>query len=157
MSALDESARAFLSLRRLAVAGVSRDGRATANALFRKLRDARYEVFPVNPNAREVEGVLCYPDVGSIPGKVEGVLIATPPAATVAVTKDCAAAGVSWIWMHRLIGRGSVAAEAVQLCRARGIHVIDGACPMMYLAPVDPFHRCFRWLLGVTGGLPKGR
>jgi predicted CoA-binding protein len=41
----------FLKGRRIAVASVSRKGDSAANAIFRKLRDARYEVFPVNPNA----------------------------------------------------------------------------------------------------------
>jgi len=26
---------------------------------------------------------------------------------------------------------------------------------MMYLQPVDVGHRCMRWMLKVTGGLPK--
>jgi hypothetical protein len=56
--------------------------------------------------------------------------------------------------MHRSFGTGSVSEEAVNLCREKGIEVIPGACPMMFCEPVDFGHRCMRWLLKVTGGLP---
>ena len=32
---------------------------------------------------------------------------------------------------------------------------IPGACPMMFGPGADFGHRCMRWVLGVTGGLPK--
>jgi hypothetical protein len=38
---------------------------------------------------------------------------------------------------------------------ANAITVIPGACPMMYLAPVDVAHRCVRTVLGWFGRLPK--
>ena len=41
----------FLGGKRMAVAGVSRDRQHAANAVFRKLHNSEYEVFPVNPNA----------------------------------------------------------------------------------------------------------
>ena len=70
----------FLAQRRIAVAGVSRNKNEAANAVYRKLRGAGYEVFAVNPNAGEVEGDPCFPDLGSVPGGVDGVVIATHPA-----------------------------------------------------------------------------
>ena len=59
------------------------------------------------------------------------------------------------VWMHQSIGRGSsVSPEAVEYCRQHDISVIAGACPMMYVAGVDFGHRCMRWILKFTGGLP---
>lgn len=155
MSSLDDTVRDFLSQKRLAVAGVSRGGRDAANAIFRKLRDTGHEVFPVNPNAREIEGTTCYPDLRSIPGGVEGVVISTAPEATGQVVRECAELGIRRVWMHRALGAGSVSREAARFCRERGITVIDGACPMMYCEPVDAGHRCLRWFMKVTGQLPR--
>lgn len=56
MLTLKEVAQNFLAQKRIAVAGVSRSGAAAANAVYKKLRDSGYEVFPVNPNADKVEG-----------------------------------------------------------------------------------------------------
>jgi uncharacterized protein len=155
MDGLREAAAAFLRARRIAVAGVSRDGGNPANIIYRRLRGAGYEVFAVNPNAAEVEGDPCHASVTGIPGGVEGVVIATPPWASLAVVEECVAAGVGRVWIHRSFGVGSVSAEAVDRCRDAGIEAIPGACPMMFLDPVDAGHRCMRWLLGAMKVLPN--
>jgi uncharacterized protein len=154
MTELKRAALEFLSHRRLAVAGVARDGANPANLIYRRLRRDGYEVFPVNPSASEVEGDVCYASVSGIPGGADGVVIATPPGATAGVVEECAAAGIPRVWIHRSFGTGSVSGEAVAACERHGIEVIAGACPMMFLDPVDVGHRCMRWLLGATGKLP---
>lgn len=55
---------------------------------------------------------------------------------------------------YRSFGTGSVSAEAVALAEREGLAAIAGACPMMFLQPVDLGHRCMRWMLGATGKLP---
>jgi predicted CoA-binding protein len=155
---LKEQTDSFLAQKRVAIVGVSR-GESTGNSIFRKFRDAGYDVFPINPNAAELEGVKCYPNVKEIPGGVDSVLIVTSPDITEQVMQDCVEAGVSNVWMHynKLFGGGnsSVSEEAVKLGRENGINVIPGACPMMYIEGADFGHKCMRWFLGVTGGLPE--
>jgi uncharacterized protein len=154
MESLKQAATDFLAQRRLAVAGVSRQGGHVANIVYRKLREQGYTVFAVNPHADEVEGDRCYGRIGDIPDGVAGVFIATPPEAAPEVVRQCVEAGVPRVWMHRSFGTGSVSVEAAALGESAGIRVIAGACPMMFLEPVDVAHRCMRWLLGVTGKLP---
>ena len=155
MPTLQDSVRQFLAVRRIAVAGAARDGRAVGNILVKKFHDAGYEVFPVNPKADAIGGVRCYPDLRSIPGGVEAVMIATHPDVTGQVVRECADLGIRLVWMHRLMGTGSVSRDAVDEGRRRGLMIIDGACPMMYVEPVDIGHKCFRWILKWTGGLPR--
>jgi len=141
----------FLSGKRYAVAGVSRDPKQPANAIYRRLRDTGYEVAATNPAAREVEGDPCYPDVGSVPGELDGVVIATHPAVAGDVVRACAERGVKRVWMHRSFGQGSVSDEAVTWAREHGMDVIVGGCPMMFCGSVDLGHRCMAWLLRVRG------
>lgn len=156
MTKLEGAVERFLAQRRIAVAGVSRSDRgAAANIVYRKLRDSGYEVFPVNPNAREIEGDTCYSELASIPGGIDGVVIATHPDVTSDVVEQCADLGIRHVWMHRSLGQGSVSDQAVELCRQRGISVIPGACPMMFCQPVDFPHKCLRWVLRLSGGMPK--
>lgn len=154
MAKVAESIVDFLEQERIAVAGVSRHKHQPANVIYRKLRDSGFEVIPINPNADEVEGDRCYPSLSAIGKAPDGVMVVTTPEAAEAVVRDCAAAGVSRVWMHRSFGSGSVSETAVRFCKDNGISVIEGACPMMYCAPVDVGHRCMRWLLGVTNKLP---
>jgi hypothetical protein len=146
---------AFLEGRRIAVAGVSRGGDQPSNAIFRKLRSGGYDVVAVNPAASEVEGVTAYPDLLAVPGMVDGVVVATPPAAALQVVRECAARDIRRVWFHRSFGQGSVSDEAVRECAAHHIDCIVGGCPMMFCPPVDIAHRCMRWLLGWQGKVPR--
>jgi predicted CoA-binding protein len=152
MPTLKEAAQDFLALRRIAVAGVSRHADVAANAIYKRLRTAGYQVFPINPNAEEVEGDRCYPNLAAIPGGVDGVVIATHPGVTARLVRECSDLGIKRVWMHRAFGQGSVDTEAVRLCRELGLAVIPGSCPMMFCEPVDVGHRCIRWISRVTGG-----
>ena len=147
----------FLAQKRIAVAGVSRHNNQhpVGNLIYRRLKKSGHDVFAVNPRMQTFEGDRCYPDLKSIPGGVDGVVIITRPETTERIVRDCDEAGVRRVWMHRSIGKGSsVSPEAVQYCRQHDIRVIAGACPMMYGADADFGHTCMRWVLRITGGLP---
>jgi predicted CoA-binding protein len=154
MARMPSSVAEFLSGKRFAVAGVSRQRQQAANAIFRKLRASGFEVVPVNPNATQVEGVRCYPDLVSISGDLDGVVIATHPRNALEVVRQCTQCEVRRVWFHRAFGQGSVSNEAVHECSARGIQCIVGGCPLMYCEPVDFGHRCMRWLLRFGGKVP---
>ena len=154
MARLPDSIASFLLGKRFAVAGVSREGSLPANAIFRKLKASGFDVVPVNPNADTVEGVPCYPNLAAIPGAVDGLVIAAHPDVAAGLVKQAAARGVTQVWFHRSFGEGSVSNAALDACRAAGITPIVGGCPLMYCAPVDVAHRCFRWWLGFKGRLP---
>ena len=154
MNPLRDAVDDFLAQRRIAVAGVSRtESAAPANLIYRRLRDAGYAVTAVNPHAAQVEGDPCAPDLASIGGGVDGVVVATRPVDTDKIVRECAHLGIPRVWMHRSFGQGSVSQAAVQFCHEHGIRVIAGACPMMFCEPVDVGHKCLRWVLNVTGGL----
>ena len=78
MAAIPESVSDFLRQRRFAVAGVSRDPAQAANAVYRKLRDSGFEVFPVNPKADSVRSIRCYADVREIPDPVDLAIVSVP-------------------------------------------------------------------------------
>jgi len=144
----------FLAQTHIAVAGVSREGSLPANAIFRRLRDAGYDVVPVNPQAVRVEGVRCYPSLPAVPGPLEAVMIATPPASAFRIVEDAHQRGITRVWMHRAWGAGSVDDTAVHRARELGMTVIPGGCPMMFVEPVDRFHAGLRWTRRVTGTEP---
>jgi uncharacterized protein len=146
----------FLAQPRIAVAGVSATRPLAGSLIYRKLRDSGHQVVAILPGAETFEGAPCYPTLAAIPGGVDGVVIATRPALTLDLVRQAIDAGIPRIWMHEsLMRKGtSVSPEAVALCQARGVTLIAGACPMMYCDPVDFGHRCMRWIMGATGGLP---
>ncbi|HKA57341.1 MAG TPA: CoA-binding protein [Gemmatimonadales bacterium] len=152
-TAIDE----FLAQKRIAVAGVSRDNRhhPAANLIYRRLKQTGHDVVAVNPTMQSFEGDRCYPNLQAIPGRVDGVVIVTRPETTERIVRDCSAAGVRRVWMHKSLAKGSsVSPAAVEFCRKHDISVIAGGCPMMYGAGVDFGHTCMRWIMKLKGELP---
>ena len=156
MTRIADAAEEFLRCSRIAVTGVSRDPKGeAANGIYRRLRDRGYAVVAVNPNATEVEGDPAYPDLASIPGGVEAVVVATRPEQAMGTVRDAIAAGVGQVWMHRAFGAGSVDDEAVRVGREAGLTVIDGGCPLMFGRASDGGHRFMCRLFTLTGKVPR--
>jgi predicted CoA-binding protein len=154
MQSIDEAAGAFLANKRVAVTGVSRTPKTHgSNNVYKRLRERGYEVFAVNPNAREVEGDRCYEDLTSIPGGVDAVVIGTRPDIADDTMHECAELGIKHVWMHRGPGAGSVSPAATEYGRQHGITVIDGGCPCMFGPTADFGHKIMRFVY--AGHVPK--
>ena len=145
----------FLSCRRLAVVGVSRDPKDFSRAVFRAFVERGYDAVPVNPAGGEAEGRRSVGRVGDVQPPPEGALLLTPPAATAQVVRECAEAGVRRVWMHRGGGQGAVSDEALALCRDRGLEVVDGECPFMFLSESEFPHNVHAWVKKLTFTFPR--
>jgi predicted CoA-binding protein len=154
MQDVKDAAAAFLANKRVAVTGVSRTPETHgSNTVYKRLRERGYEVFAVNPNAREVEGDRCYSDLRSIPGGVHAVVIATRPEIAEETMHECAELGIKHVWMHWGGGATSVSEAATDFGRQHGITVIDGGCQLMFGPTSDFGHKVMRVVL--AGRVPK--
>jgi predicted CoA-binding protein len=154
MQSVNEAASAFLANKRVAVTGVSRRPKTHgSNSVYRRLRERGYDVVAVNPNAQEVEGDHSYPDLKSIPGGVEAVVIGTRPEIADTTMHECAELGIKHVWMHWGAGGTSVSDTATEYGRQHGITVIDGGCPLMFAPTADFGHRVIR--VALAGRVPK--
>jgi predicted CoA-binding protein len=155
MPTLKESAEQFLQLKKIAIAGVSATSKGVPNIIYDKLKKLGYDVFAVNPKGGVIDGDSCFLQLADIPEQVEGVVIGTNPNATLQVVQDCAELGIRHVWIHKSLDGGSYSEEAEKFCARNGIKLIPAGCPMMYCKPVDFPHKCIKWILNVTGKLPK--
>jgi predicted CoA-binding protein len=156
MTTTKDAAQKFLSSRRIAVTGVSHAPKGHgSNAVYCRLRERGYDVVAVSPNAAQVEGDPTFPDLTSIPGDLDAVVIGTRPERAMATMEQAVARGVPRVWMHRAFGAGSVSPEAAAYGREHGIEVIDGGCPLMFGATSDGAHRVMCHLLTWTGAVPR--
>ena len=113
-------AREFLSLKRIALVGVSRSEKDLSRAILRELLARGYDVVPVSPVLASAEGRACFWRVPDIKPSIEAALIMTPRDQTDAVVQGCIEAGVKMVWLHRGAGAGSATYSAVEtLQRAR--------------------------------------
>ncbi len=141
----------FLIQKKVAVVGVSGKSSKSGNGLFKKLKETGYTAYAVNPNSGTVEGETAYPDLKSLPEKVDWALLSVKPAQTEQVVKDAAEAGIKRIWMHL----GSDSADALAFCNQNDITVIHKQGPLLFAQPVTGLHGFHRWVSGLFGALPK--
>src|SRR5512146_2949116 len=108
-STLDGKVSDFLAQKRIAVAGVSRNksNHPAGNLIYHRLKDTGHEVFPVNPHMPSFQGSRCYPDLKSIPGGVDAVVIITRPETTARIVRECVDVVVRRVWMHSSAAKGS--------------------------------------------------
>jgi predicted CoA-binding protein len=144
----------FLAQKRIAVAGASRNPKDFNTLLFHDLRQHGYDAVPVNPNAKEIDGVPCYARVQEIQPPVEGVLVMTKPEAAGAIVEDCVKAGIRRVWLYGVAGGGAASPQVVDQCRKSGIAVVPGFCPHMFLSGTPWFHRLHGALLKIVGKYP---
>ena len=143
---ITQAARDFLAHRRLALVGVSRDSRDFSRIVLAELTRRGYDVVAVNPIGGQGRGGMPFVRrVQDIDPPLEAALLMTPPAVTTEVVKDCAEAGIHHVWMHQGMGRGAASPAAIAFCRAHGISVVSGVCPLMFLPDVGLLHRAHRW------------
>lgn len=160
MPTIDQLVKDFLSQKSIAVSGVTRNREDAANLAYRKLKAAGYRVYAINPNTTTFDGDPCYPDLRSLPEKVDAVFIVNRPAVTEQIVRQCIELGVPRVWTHCSLGTSprfaqslsSSSAEVVRLCRENNIALIPGACINMFLN-ADFGHAAMRGILRVVSGL----
>jgi len=160
VSDINSLVKDFLAQKKIAVVGVSDKRETGCNMAYRKFKQAGYTVSAVNPRLTTFEGDPCYPDLKSIPEKPDGVFILTKPSTTEQIVQQCVDLGIQRVWMHCVMGTKpgaaasmtSVSAEAVRMCREKGITVIPGACPNQFLKP-DFGHLLMRVMFRTIGYL----
>ncbi len=80
----------------VAVIGASREKGAVGNAVLSNIVFGGYKgiVFPVNPKAKSVLGIKCYPGIKSVPEQVDMAVIIVPGVITPKVVDECGRKGV---------------------------------------------------------------
>jgi len=79
---MQELIQEFMKQRKFAVVGATDNPEKYGNQIVKNLKNRGYEVYPVNPRLKELEGFRCYPSLADIPVKVDVVDFVVPPKAT---------------------------------------------------------------------------
>src|ERR1700739_248320 len=80
----------------VAVIGATDRESSVGRTLLANLMNGLYQgnVFAINPKRKEVLGLHCYKDIGSVPEKIDLSVIVTPATTVPAMVGECVAAGV---------------------------------------------------------------
>ena len=114
----------ILDFKTIAVVGISDNPERPSNFVAKFLEEHGYKIIPVNPTLTEWEGKKCYPDLLSIPVKVDVVDIFRRPEAVPPIVDEAIAIKAKVVWMQE----GIVNEEAAAKARAAGIEVVMDKC-----------------------------
>lgn len=130
------------SPRGVAVVGAPGPGKMTfATIVLQALKDAGFPaIYPVNPKHGEVLGLRCYPDLVSIPGVVDHVVVNIPAESALALLDECAAKGVRSVHFFTagfgesgFAERAELEREMLQKARTGGFRIIGPNCVGLYV------------------------
>jgi len=139
----------FIGSKRIAVVGFSRSGKKFGNMAGKELIKRGYEIFPVHPEVSEIDGIACSPDLKSLEGKAESLLICIPPAKVSAILEAAVQIGMKNIWLQQ----GSWSKEVQQTVDRLNLPVVSRKCILMYAPPVTSVHKFHRTIVSIFGGL----
>jgi uncharacterized protein len=123
---MKELIKEFMSKKKFAVIGASGNPHKFGNRIVRDLKKRGYDVYPVNPRLKELEGLKCYTSINDIPAKVDVVDFVVPPTTTEEIIKQCKLLGLKRIWLQP----GSESEAAITYCRENNMKVVYDACVM---------------------------
>jgi predicted CoA-binding protein len=124
---MEELIKEFMAQKKFAVIGATNNPEKYGNRIFKNLTKRGYEVYPVNPNLKEIEGTKCYPTLSDVPVKVDVVDFVVPPNVTESILKECKKLGLDNIWLQP----GSESDAAIAFCRDNNFKVVYGTCVML--------------------------
>lgn len=150
-----EQIEKFLSLKRIALVGVSRNPKDFTRRLMQEFHNRGFEVVPVNPNIDQLGGEKCYPKADQIIPRAEGALLLTPPERTEEILLDSVRSGIYQVWILNKAAADLLSPETREICRQNGVSLIGGVCPYLFLPQSGFIHQLHGWILKLTGNFPK--
>ena len=112
------------SAKTVASVGLSSNRAKESYGIVQYLKGQGYRIIPVNPTVTEILGEKAYPDLESVPEKIDVVQVFRKPEDVPPVVDSAIKAGAKVVWMQE----GIVNEEAAAKARAAGLQVVMDAC-----------------------------
>ena len=121
MRAIEEILR---NSRTIAVVGLSANPQRPSNVVATYLKERGYKIIPVNPGEKTILGETSYPDLSSIPVKIDVVDIFRQSEVVPPIVKEAIKIGAKAVWMQEGVINEKAAAEAEKA----GLKVVMDKC-----------------------------
>ena len=120
----DDEIRNFLSLKKVAVIGISRSESKAAHFVPKYLLENGFDIIPVNPNSNEILSKKCYKEITDVEGDIDIVDVFRPSEDVLPFVRDAIKKNPKVIWLQEGIHNE----EAENLAREHGIDVVFNRC-----------------------------
>jgi predicted CoA-binding protein len=140
----------FISCKRFAFVGISGDSKKFSRMAYKELNKKGYDIVPVNPELKELDGKPCFSSVQELPSDVTHALFMTPKARTPEIVSDAIMHGIKSIWIQQ----GAVDNEELKKLESSNVNIVGNKCILMFAAPVKGIHKFHRFFARIFGKVP---
>ncbi|SMC27453.1 hypothetical protein SAMN02746041_02958 [Desulfacinum hydrothermale DSM 13146] len=119
-----EIAEILKNAQTIAVVGISHKEHRDSHKVAKYLKEQGYTIIPVNPKYKEVLGEPCYPDLASVPHKIDIVDIFRNIEAIPGIVDEAIRVGAGCVWMQLGLAHN----ESAEKARAAGLKVVMSKC-----------------------------
>ncbi len=120
----DDEIKNFLSLKKVAVIGMSRSKSKAAHFVPKYLLENGFDIIPINPNSDEILTKKCYKEITEVEGDIDIVDVFRPSEDVLPFVRDAIKKNPKVIWLQEGIHNE----EAENLAREHGIDVVFNRC-----------------------------
>lgn len=113
------------NIKNIALVGISRNRHKDSHYVGRYLQNKGYNIFPVNPGADKILGQKAYPDLKSIPEKIDAVDIFIRPEYVSDIVDQALQLQPDIIWLQ--LGTGNQPDEA-EKAKKKGVILVQNRC-----------------------------
>ncbi|MFB5604666.1 MAG: CoA-binding protein [Nitrosarchaeum sp.] len=120
----DAEIREILSLKHVAVIGMSKNDDKAAHYVPKYLSENGFDIIPVNPTTNEILGKKCYSSISEVDAPVDIVDVFRPSELVLSVVEEAIKKNPKVIWLQEGIHNP----QAEELARKKGIKVVFNRC-----------------------------
>ena len=120
----DNEIKDILTLKKIAVIGMSRHSNKAAHFVPKYLSEQGYDITPINPIAEEILGKKSYPNISSVNSHIDIVDVFRPSEQVLSVVQEAIKIKPKVIWLQEGIHNP----EAEGLARKHGIKIVYNRC-----------------------------
>lgn len=120
----DDEIRDILSLKHVAVVGMSKNNGKAAHYVPKYLSENGFDIIPVNPTTDEILGKKCYSSISDVDGIIDIVDVFRPSDLVLPVVEEAIKKNPKVIWLQEGIHNP----EAEEMARRKGIKVVFNRC-----------------------------
>ena len=124
----------MLSKKNWAVIGATSRKDKIGYKIVRRLIDHGYNVYPVNPNCEEIDGMKCYNSIEELPVVPDCIDFVIPPKVTKATIEELDPEKIGYLWFQP----GTYNEDVVNTALGKGFNVVhEGACVMIAVEGIN--------------------
>lgn len=121
----DEQLRSVLeSVSKIAFVGASTNPEKPSHRMPAIVQAAGFDMIPVNPQAKEILGAVCYPTLADVPQDIDLVDVFRPAEEAPDVARQAVAIGAKVLWLQL----GITSPEARKIAEEAGLVYLEDVC-----------------------------